>query len=237
MICNTLVDSAVLVGHGRHQMTMSTRSCARRKQHIISTGLITEKGYELITIVAAIYNILLHRMPRWIHPQCYLASKIVIRMEIFPRYRPFVRGIHLLPVKSPHKGQWRGALMFPLICAWTNETPMIWDAIALIMTSLQWMKRTVLPVCMGSVSWGCRSQMTRCPQPDCLMELEDDQTVARAQHMDNLLQWRHERDGVSNHQRLHCLLSRLFRCRSKKTSFDDVIMYQTILYRTREALE
>ena len=33
------------------------------------------------------------------------------------------------------------------------------------------------------------------------------------------LQWRHnERDGVSNHIRLHCLLNRLFRRRSKKTS-------------------
>ena len=25
-----------------------------------------------------------------------------------------------LPVDSPHKGQWRGALMLSLICAWTN---------------------------------------------------------------------------------------------------------------------
>ena len=33
------------------------------------------------------------------------------------------------------------------------------------------------------------------------------------------LQWRHnERDGVSNHRRLDCLLSRFFRCRSKNTS-------------------
>ena len=33
------------------------------------------------------------------------------------------------------------------------------------------------------------------------------------------LQWRHNgRDGVSNHQSHHCLLNRLFRCRSKKTS-------------------
>ena len=24
------------------------------------------------------------------------------------------------PLDSPHKGQWRGALMFSLICAWTN---------------------------------------------------------------------------------------------------------------------
>ena len=28
--------------------------------------------------------------------------------------------IHRLPVNSPHKGQWRGALMLYLICAWTN---------------------------------------------------------------------------------------------------------------------
>ena len=30
----------------------------------------------------------------------------------FPRYWPFVRGIHRSPVNSPHKSQWRGALMF-----------------------------------------------------------------------------------------------------------------------------
>ena len=34
-----------------------------------------------------------------------------------------------------------------------------------------------------------------------------------------MLQWRHnEGDGVSNHRRLDCLLNRLFRRRSKKTS-------------------
>ena len=44
----------------------------------------------------------------------------VIKWKHFKRYRPFVRGIHRWPVNSPHKGQWRGALMFSLICAWTN---------------------------------------------------------------------------------------------------------------------
>ena len=44
----------------------------------------------------------------------------VIKREHFPRYWPFVRGIHRSPVNSPHKGQWRGALMFPLICTWIN---------------------------------------------------------------------------------------------------------------------
>ena len=44
----------------------------------------------------------------------------VINWKHFPRYWPFVRGIHRSPVNSPHKGQWRGALMFPLICVWIN---------------------------------------------------------------------------------------------------------------------
>ena len=44
----------------------------------------------------------------------------VIKWKHFPRYWPFVRGIHRSPVNSPHKGQWRGALMFSLICAWIS---------------------------------------------------------------------------------------------------------------------
>ena len=40
-----------------------------------------------------------------------------IKWKHFPPYWTFVRGIHRLPVNSPHKGQWRGALMFSLICA------------------------------------------------------------------------------------------------------------------------
>ena len=31
-----------------------------------------------------------------------------------------MRVFHRSPVAPPHKGQWRGALMFPLMCAWTN---------------------------------------------------------------------------------------------------------------------
>ena len=44
----------------------------------------------------------------------------VFKWQNFPRHWPFVRGIHQSPVNSPHKGQWRGALMFSLICAWIN---------------------------------------------------------------------------------------------------------------------
>ena len=67
----------------------------------------------------------------------------VIKWKHFLRYWPFVQGIHRWPVNSPHKGQWRGALIF---CLWsapeptvekTMETPVIWGTIALIMTSRQ----------------------------------------------------------------------------------------------------
>ena len=45
----------------------------------------------------------------------------VIKWKHFPRYRPFVRRIHRSPENSPHKGQWRGALIYSLICTWMND--------------------------------------------------------------------------------------------------------------------
>ena len=45
----------------------------------------------------------------------------VIKWKHFPRNWPFVRGIHRSPVNFPHKGQWRGAFMFSLICVWIND--------------------------------------------------------------------------------------------------------------------
>ena len=44
----------------------------------------------------------------------------VTKWKHFLHYWPFVWGIHWSPVNSPHKGQWRGALMFSQICAWIN---------------------------------------------------------------------------------------------------------------------
>ena len=44
----------------------------------------------------------------------------VIKWKHFPRNWSFVRGIDRSPVDSPRKDQWREALMFSLICAWTN---------------------------------------------------------------------------------------------------------------------
>ena len=44
----------------------------------------------------------------------------VIKWKHFPHYWPFVWGIHWSPVNSRHRGQWRGPLMFSLICVWIN---------------------------------------------------------------------------------------------------------------------
>ena len=52
----------------------------------------------------------------------------VIKRKYFPRYWPFARGIHRWPVNSPREGQWRGALMFPLICAWIHSWVNNWEA-------------------------------------------------------------------------------------------------------------
>ena len=57
-------------------------------------------------------NVAVHTFPK--------AHDDVIKWNNFPRYWPFVRGIHRSPVNSPHKGQWRGPLMFSLICVWIN---------------------------------------------------------------------------------------------------------------------
>ena len=61
-----------------------------------------------------------HHITRaWVHGS-WPPDDDVIKWKHFPRYYPFVRGILPSPVNSPHKGQWRQALMFSLICAGIN---------------------------------------------------------------------------------------------------------------------
>ena len=68
----------------------------RPMPYLMMTWLLTSSG-------VALYN--------------YLHDNVII-WKHFPRNRPFVQGIHRSPVNSPHKGQWRGALMFSFTCAW-----------------------------------------------------------------------------------------------------------------------
>ena len=89
----------------------------------ISSGMYLPCGHNALSKIA-----------RFIHDD-------VIKWKHFPCYRLFVEVNHQLPVDSPHKGQWCQALIF--LCSpsgqmveKTIETRVIWDVIALIMTSL-----------------------------------------------------------------------------------------------------
>ena len=60
------------------------------------------------------WNISLLFMKSTNHRRMPLTHDDVIKWKLFPRYWPFVPGIHRSLVNSPHRGQWRGALMFSL---------------------------------------------------------------------------------------------------------------------------
>ena len=124
------------------------------------------------------------------------------QMETFSASLAFVRGIHRSPVNSPHKGQWRGALMFSLICVWINGWVNTREAGDLrryrahydvnVMTRLAFAVAVLVNLSGGlqkynffHVGW--------------LYTIE----------LSCALHWRHnERDGVSNHQPHDCLLNR-----------------------------
>ena len=57
---------------------------------------------------------------RIIHTGFWIVHDDAIKWKHFLRYCHFVKGIHRSPVNSPHEGQWRGVLMFSLICVWIN---------------------------------------------------------------------------------------------------------------------
>ena len=134
---------------------------------------------------------------------------------------------------SPHKGQWRGALMLSLICAWTNSWANYrnagdvrrhcahYDVIVMIHVWLSpywqilfivFLFRTCVILCFMSIL----SPYT------CFMwntDLSEKSTIWWCIIHFAPLQWRHNgRASISNYQPHDCLLNRLFRRRSKKTS-------------------
>ena len=183
----------------------------------------------------------------------------VIKWKHFPRYWPFVCGIHRSPVNSPHKGQWRGPLMFSFNCAWTNN----WanngnigelrqhrahnDVITLI--SKEYVDKNecyeLMGLCEISVWEGfwmnhfdglvqdcsnlsalAMELLQSCPEPSiCIAMGLRFQTSFLAciyyfmficGFFTTVTQWWTR--WRLNHRRLDCLLNRLFRRRSKKTS-------------------
>ena len=85
--------------------------------YMLSGG--NETSYKKSAFVVSVWFLRYVVKHRW-YGSNLLSHDDVIKWKHFPRYWPFVRGIHRSPVNSPHKCRWRGALMFSLICAWPS---------------------------------------------------------------------------------------------------------------------
>ena len=88
-----------------------------RELHFRSTAIFAD----LFTVDISCTNCLDSGPGAWIHDD-------IIKWKHLPQYWSFVMGIHRTPMNSPHKGQWRSALMFSMICAWTNGWANHWNA-------------------------------------------------------------------------------------------------------------
>ena len=130
-------------------------------------------------------------------------------METFSALPALCAGNSPVPVSSPHKGQWRGALMSSLICAWINDWVNNREAGDLRRHRGHYdvnVMSVEMPVITATVTSHWMSLLARQIYVDF---------CARSRS----LWWRHNGcDSVSNHQPRDCLLNRLFRRRSKKTS-------------------
>ena len=164
----------------------------------------------------------------------------VIKWKQFPRYWPFVRGIHRSPVNSPHKGQWRGVLMFSLICAringWVNNREAgdlrryrcHYDVIVMSSTSctpvvgMQHIVKYLGYQFIANLTYAYNKLLDKDriswwlrtiikPKLRAFVNMHDASPCQLLKLCDS------KRDGVWNHRHLDCLLNRLFMCRSKKS--------------------
>ena len=114
LVLNILI---IVTSHGRHGVSTQRQLDCLLNSWFILTTMKASKLWPYM------------REQRASHVECVsmtwchhgLIHDDVIKWKHFPRYWPFVRGIHRSPVNSPHKGQWRGALKFSLICAQINR--------------------------------------------------------------------------------------------------------------------
>ena len=164
------------------------------------------------------------------------------QMETFSALLAFCVGNSPVTGEFPSQRQWREALMFSQICAWINgwvnngdwrRHRAHYDVIVMLTHHLN--------QCCLIVNWAIRKkfgelnkktsifiqenafQYVVCRMASGLSRLRDalneaDTTVAFRCGCETI-HWRHNGcDGISNHQPHDCLLNRLFKCRTKKTS-------------------
>ena len=123
----------------------------------------------------------------------------VLEWKHFPRYWPFVRGIQQWPMNSPHKGQWRGALMFSLITAWTKGWINNRDADNLRRHHIHY-HVTAMPLRWSTLCLPMASEFWRIWTLCCFKR-------SHAICDDTIRMTSHERHDVSNRLLLECLLN------------------------------
>ena len=99
----------IFINHRHLRIFEFLHTCSRLKYHydrliLLHVAWATNNG-NIFTLFLTILFVLLHQP---------MLHDDIIKWKHIPRYWPLVRGIHQSPANSPHKGQWREALMFPL---------------------------------------------------------------------------------------------------------------------------
>ena len=103
---------------------ISSQFCALA-QSIINIMMTPSNGniFRVTGHLCGEFTVFGHNIPHLPRHSSILISALSWRrhpMETFSVLLALCAGNSPVPVKSPHKGQWRGALMFSLICVWIN---------------------------------------------------------------------------------------------------------------------
>ena len=100
-------------------------SSAKWRPFCFGLNVLSYSMYFLVYALTSVVTYYTHTWCQHMLDQLYMrviaVHDDVIKWKHFPRNWPFVREIHRSPVNFPHKGQWRGALMYSLIYAWIND--------------------------------------------------------------------------------------------------------------------
>ena len=103
-LCSCIYNVFLSFLHGFYQMSVQRNTSQIYPMRLVSKLMVPQRSTSCTSLILYV---------TYYHDD-------VIKWKHFPRYWSFVRGNRRSPVNFPHKGQRRGALMFSLICAWTN---------------------------------------------------------------------------------------------------------------------
>ena len=114
--CSWFMDNGVGVGSGTSQSACAVKSLAVWKVQLSSKAIARGRTGKQIALSVRWLEM------SWLSQNIIITTYLrlttirihddVIKWNNFPRYWPFVRGIHRSPVNSPHKGQCCGIWCF-----------------------------------------------------------------------------------------------------------------------------